>query len=442
MADINIENGIIGCILVEPESLYKVYNKLTPDMFTSDFCKRVYEKALSLYDKGIKFDETLLANEMATPEIKADAYLKQFMDIIYDTPSSVLINGYAEKLIASYKAKRLSLLIKEININPNNIEDTIGTLMKKLEEIETNERESSHTLAEIVKTNRGKYFNEQVGKGKVLKIGLDRLDECVSLVAGDVTVIGARPKVGKSALVTQLARNVARQGYRVGYFNLEMVEEQIYERLVASESEIDLKRIKKANNFLGDEESKFNKANDELARLNIDISTGSKTDMEIKAKCRHQNYDLIIIDYLQLIRSAKRCESRRVEVGEISKNIKALAMELKVPIVLLSQLSRNSEYKPNKEPTMADLRESGDIEQDASVIILMWNLSDVESPECKKYKGLKVDANRQGETMSEVLVFKGENMKFSESNETIDEVKQKLEEFKPLSYDDDSPFIN
>ena len=154
MADINIENGIIGCILVEPESLYKVYNKLTPDMFTSDFCKRVYEKALSLYDKGIKFDETLLANEMATPEIKADAYLKQFMDIIYDTPSSVLINGYAEKLIASYKAKRLSLLIKEININPNNIEDTIGTLMTKLEEIETNERESSHTLAEIVKTNR------------------------------------------------------------------------------------------------------------------------------------------------------------------------------------------------------------------------------------------------------------------------------------------------
>ena len=75
------------------------------------------------------------------------------------------------------------------------------------------------------------------------------MDECVSLVAGDVTVIGARPKVGKSALVTQLARNVARQGYRVGYFNLEMVEEQIYERLVASESEIDLKRIKKANNF-------------------------------------------------------------------------------------------------------------------------------------------------------------------------------------------------
>lgn len=437
MSNINIENGIIGCILVEPESLYKVYNKITPDMFTSDFCKRVYEKALSLYDKGIKFDATILANEMATPESGADVYLNQFSNMILDTPSSVLIDGYAEKLIAQYQARRLNLLVKELDTNPNKIKDTIGTLITKLEEIQSNEKEKSHTLAEIVKANRGNYFNGD--KTKICyKTGLDNIDKYVSFVPGDVTIIGAKPKVGKSAFATQIARHIASQGKRVGYFNLEMVESQIYERLVASESEIDLKRLKNANNFLGDEQEKFDEANKKLENLNIDIFTGSFTDTEIKAKCRHQNFDVIIIDYLQLIRTSKRCNSRENEVSEVSRGIKALAMELKVPIIALSQLHRGSDYRPDKEPNMSDLRESGSIEQDASIVILMWNLSD--NPDCRKYKGFKVDANRQGETMREVLEFKGENMKFYESKLTIDEAKNKLDEFVPITADSELPF--
>ena len=132
----NIEDGIIGCILVDPNSLFDVYDKITPEMFTSSFCKRVYEKALSLYDRGIKFDATILANELADSESGPDVFLKQFMDMMYNTPSSVLIKGYTDKLVANYQAKRVNLLLKDVDRNPATINDTIGTLITRLEEIQ------------------------------------------------------------------------------------------------------------------------------------------------------------------------------------------------------------------------------------------------------------------------------------------------------------------
>lgn len=436
MASNNIEDGIIGCILVDPECLFQIYDKIKPEMFNYAFCRNVYQKMLSLYDRGIRFDATILANEMANENSDADVFMNQFSNLVMECPGSWLLKEYTDKLIANYQSKRLNLLLKEVDSNPTNIKDTIGNLITRLEEIQTNEKEKSHTLAEIVKANKDNYFN---GTKKVAySIGLDKLDEVVSLVPGDVTVIAARPKVGKSAFVTQLAKKLAREGLKIGYFNLEMVESQVYERLVASESQISLVRIKKANNFLGEEKSQFDQANESLEKLNIVVSTGSKTDLDIKAECRHQNFNIIIIDYLQLVRCHKRCENKRVEVGEVSRNIKALAMELNVPVVLLSQLSRRSEYTADKEPSSIDLRESGDIEQDASAVILMWNLSD--KPEYKEFKGIKVDLNRQGETMSEALDFLGETMTFVETKESLDEVKKMLGENRPTA-DDDNPFV-
>ena len=441
MENNNIEDGIIGCILVDPDCLYEIYDKITPDMFTSNFCKRVYEAALSFYDRGKTYDATILANEVATEKSDSQVYMKQFADLVMATPSSVLIKSYAENLIANYQTRRLSLLLKQVDLNPKNIKDTIGTLITRLEEIQTNTKQRSRSLKEIVGSYKGDYFTEKEKKN-VLKVstGLDKFDECVPLVGGDVYVVGARPSVGKSAFVTQIAKAIGKAGYKVGYFNLEMSDSQIYERLVAAESGIDLQRIKNATRFLGEEEEKFNKANEELEKLNLYIYTGGMTDLDIKAKCRHQNFNVIIIDYLQLIEYHDRCESRRVEVGRISRAIKMLAMELNVPIIVLSQLSRKTENTADKEPTMADLRETGDIEQDASTIILLWNLRDEE--EYKEFKGLKVDKNRQGKLFSEPLDFLGDKMTFVETKETLAEVKQMLETNAPSSKSDDNPFCN
>ena len=147
--------------------------------------------------------------------------------------------------------------------------------------------------------------------------------------------------------------------------------------------------------------------------MDILISSGAKSVSEIRNECRHQELDCIIIDYLQLVKADIRYQSRASEVGAISKAIKALAMELNIPIIALSQLNRVSEIRETKEPTMGELREAGDIEQDASIIILLWNL-DTEDI-CRK--GLKVDKNRQGELGKIVYRFDGGEMKFIETDE-------------------------
>ena len=174
---------------------------------------------------------------------------------------------------------------------------------------------------------------------------------------------------------------MAANGKRVGFYNLEMQEKQVYERFVVAQSGIGLTRLRRAKKFLGDEEERFKKANKTLLeRDNIVITTGSKSMSEIRSESRHMGYDVIIIDYLQLLKPDKSYWGNRyAEVGAISKAIKSLAMELNIPIIALSQLNRVSEARETKEPTMAELREAGDIEQDASVIILLWNVSQEDS---------------------------------------------------------------
>ena len=179
-----------------------------------------------------------------------------------------------------------------------------------------------------------------------------------------------------------------------------------------------------------------------MSGYDVIISTGSKSISEVRAESRHQQFDVIVIDYLQLVKADRRYSNRSSEVGDISKAIKGLASELHVPIILLSQLNRVSEHNETKEPTMAELRESGDIEQDASNIILLWNVSQKNS----KYKGLKIEKQRQGETMKEGLQFDGEHMSFEERSESFDKFLamvrslDKGDGFEAIGDDSETPF--
>ena len=262
-------------------------------------------------------------------------------------------------------------------------------------------------------------------------IGFPKLDDLLGgLEGGDMIVIGARPGVGKSAFVTQITTALARSGKRVGFYNLEMQEKQVYERFVVAESGIGLTRLRRAVRFLGDEEERFRRANEVLEKEDrIIITTGSKAMSEIRNESRHMGYDVIIIDYLQLLRADKTYRGNRyAEVGAISRAIKALAMELNIPIIALSQLNRVSENREGKEPTMAELREAGDIEQDASVILLMWNMSKDSSR-----KGIKIEKQRQGRTGKIVLRFNGDLMRFEETDETPRDDWQEDEEENPFT---------
>lgn len=145
-----------------------------------------------------------------------------------------------------------------------------------------------------------------------------------SMIGGDMIVVAARPAVGKSALVTQISMKLAKQSKRVAYYNLEMSDKQVYERLVSRTGGIDLTRLRRARNFLGDEKEKFSKANEELRESPVFLRSGSVSVGEIRNECKHMDFDCIIIDYIQLLRTDVRYQSRASEVGAISKAIKAL----------------------------------------------------------------------------------------------------------------------
>lgn len=441
MAEYSAENGVIGAILIEPECISEIYDLLRPEMFKSNFCRNVYTVCLQMYDRGKELDITTISSEVADLNVSAETISEQLSDCVINVPTSSHVKDYALLIARDYKSTQLANITSKIDLTPQNVDSQISDLIARLEELQANEKQKSKSLAEIVKENQCHYFDGKV-QTEHISTGLDKLDNCICLEKGDVCVIGARPSVGKSAFANQIVLNAAKKGKRVGFFNLEMVESQVYERFLATVSEINLARIRNAINFLGDEKEKFIKGNQILNKLDIVVSAGTKTDMDIRNECRHQNFDLIVIDYLQLVRSYKKCESRRVEVGEVSRSLKALAMELQVPIILLSQLNRGTEHTQDREPAMADLRETGDIEQDASIIVLLWNLS--QKAELKCFKGLKVEKNRQGELMDEALTFSGEYMTFHENDKsTLQELKDhvKNEEKEVTKILEDNPFL-
>lgn len=411
----NLEEKFLGKLFQQPHEIEKVSHLLESYMFEDELCGAVFLEMQKCYDNGKVVDSTYLSNKLIVSYGESRVlnlfknciqhnYFVEFVDIV----------SVANTIISNYKAAQINRLINSIRVMGGNVNEQIAFLQEQLQIIQGEKQTESKTLADITKEYKGSYFKER--EVEPLNIGFQTLDDMLGgLEGGDIIVIGARPAVGKSALVTQITTNLAKQGKKVGFYNLEMADKQMYERFLVAESGIKLTRLRKAIRFLGDEEEKFNKANEVLeAQENIVLTTGSKSPSEIRAESRHMGYDIIIIDYLQLLRCDSNYKGNRVaEVGAISKAIKSLAMELKIPIVVLSQLNRMSEAKETKEPSMSELRESGDIEQDASVIMLLWNLDDD-----RIIKGCKIEKNRQGECGRVNLRFDGERMRFTETTES------------------------
>lgn len=413
------ERHVIGSLLIDKDCISTVYNILEPQMFTNELLGKIYHEYQRAFDRGYELTLPAIEQNLRSDAYPSEVIMTVLRDCLAETFTSSEVRQNALVVQNDYKAQKFNLILNSIKVSPNNLKSQIGALQKELEALLDSREVSSKSLSQITLENKDKYFKER--EVKPLHIGFDKLDELLGgLEGGDMIVIGARPAVGKSALVTQITSNLAKQGKRIGFYNLEMQNKQVYERFVVSESGIGLTRLRRAIRFLGDEEQRFNDANKTLEKAdNIVItSAGSRTVGEIKAESKHMDYDIIIIDYLQLLKADTTYRGNRAaEVGEISRAIKSLAMELNIPIIALSQLNRASEGRETKEPTMAELREAGNIEQDASVIMLMWNLDEND----RTKKGLKIDKNRQGECGKIVMKFNGDTMRFEETNENCND---------------------
>lgn len=410
---LEVEQNILGAILMDNEALDKIYDTIRPEMFQSKLYQDIYTEMLYRYDNGEDIELQSLVKSLEDRDRPFDYLSEEITKIIKNVETSAFIKTHADLLVKEWQSREVNSILYNLDLAPKSIDNTISDIMTRLELLQSNTKSESKTIAQIVEENRNNYFNEKVGENNI-KTCFYKIDEIIGgLEQGDVTIIAARPACGKSAFATQILRNVAKQGYKVGYFNLEMRESQIYERFVSQrmEHKDGLTRLRCAIAFNTEKErEEFDKINDELKGFNIVVNSSCFTPRAIRNECKYQKFDLIVIDYLQIMTDDKKHNSRNEEVASVSRAIKKLAMELNVHIIVLSQFNRASEGRQDKEPTMAELRESGAIEQDASNIICLWNLNK-DKP---RYKGVKVEKSRMSETGKVGMSFDGAHMTFTE----------------------------
>jgi len=403
------EQNVIGSLLIDNESLNRIYGKLKPVMFHNQVLAHAFDICLKAYDENKPYDVIFLSQELCSRLNMSDqAVFDSLRECTANTISTANIETHADVIIEKYANRLARKASQGIIATPDKAKEILHTVVDELDEIDIDGNKTYRTLSDVAKTHKDKYFNEG-SQNRQMPIGIKALDEVMYLRGGDMVVIGARPAVGKSALATQIV-NFLSEKYKVGYFNLEMSEEQVFERFVANESGIGLTRITRALRFMNDEEEKYNAA---VAKLeeneNLVIASGTRSVNEIRAITKREQFDVVVVDYLQLVLSGGYFRDRREETGYISHKIKAIAMEFDIPVIALSQMNRLSEGKLNKKPTMSELRESGDVEQDASIVLLLWN----KDEEDRSKKGWVADKVRQGDAGREgELIFDGDKMKF------------------------------
>ena len=404
------EKTLIGYLMTDNQRIADVANVIDAEMFTVNIYRDIFQAMLDNYAENIASDIVSLSPLLLEKNYDEEAINTNLFSAVRDLDFTIGFKSCIESIKDAYKAKVLGEKYNRKMQGTNEVNDVIKQMITELEVLLGDNKQEVVSVSDMVDRNKDKYFKPGVDKLKVF-FGLNKLDEYVGGVeGGDITILAARPAVGKSAMALQIVEYNALNGKKVCYINLEMQEKQIYERMLAKASKIDMLRIRNAVAFLNDEEEKFKSGNEKLKAFgNIHVRNGSARVSDIRSCVKNGNYDLVVIDYLQLVKPDKgRGSNRYAEVGDISRGIKAIAMDYDVPIIALSQLNRASEGKEDKEPTMSELRESGDIEQDASVIIMLWN-SDMND---KSKKRIKVDKARQGKLGSEDIVFNGSSMTF------------------------------
>jgi replicative DNA helicase len=384
--NLEAEQCVLGSILLQPGTLVKTIESLAPEDFYRDAHRHIYAVMLALFEKNEPQDlitvSNLLSNRNKLEQIGGPSYLANLTDIV---PAAANISYYARIVREKSILRRLIQSTTEISSRCYEEQDDIDNLLEEVEQ----------TVFEISRSKNGQGFSplnqviketfknvEKLFERKELITGVptgyDDLDKMTAgLQPSDLIILAARPSMGKTALAMNIAQRAAlRHKTSVGIFSLEMSKEQLGMRMLCSESRVDSHRLR--TGFLKDQDwPKLTRAASALmeAPLYIDDTPAlSVLDMRAKARRLKSEHDLglVVVDYLQLMRGRSNTERREQEISEISRSLKAMAKELNIPVVALSQLNRSLENRPNKRPQLSDLRESGAIEQDADVICFIY----------------------------------------------------------------------
>jgi replicative DNA helicase len=433
--NLEAEMSVLGAVMLDSEALVKIADLLNADDFYEPRHKEVYQACVELYEKNQAIDVLTVTNHLQEKNLLEKSggasYLTQLVSAV---PTAGHITHYALIVRKKGSLRRLIQTASEINSlaykEQGEIEDILDSAEQKL--FSVSQKHLHQNFQPIVSILHATFerideLHREKGKLRGVPTGYIDLDNLLGgLQKSDLVVLAARPSMGKTSLALDIMRSVAvNQKIGVGIFSLEMSKDQLVDRLLSSQSDVNLWKIRTGH--LKDED--FEKIGEAMGVLSeapiyIDDSAGSNI-MEIRTKARRLQAEheigLIVVDYLQLMEGRNQ-ENRVQEVSEISRSLKLLARELSVPVLALSQLSRGVENRPDKVPQLSDLRESGSIEQDADVVMFIYREDMYKGKDSRRpnIAEIHIKKHRNGPTGQIDLFFDADKTSFKNLDKTFD----------------------
>ena len=418
---IDAEESVLGAMLFDRDAVIAVAEFLTPEDFYDERLREIYKACLDLYEDRVPIDALTVADRLkrrkSLKDVGGAAVLAELANKV---PTAAHVEHYGR--IVKDTATKRTLMAAASRLVEISMDEGLsaGEVLDKAEsEVFSLGQRSSAKAFTSVKDTLADSFDRldelhKSGAGiRGVPTGFADLDDALAgMQKSNLLILAARPGVGKTSLALNIAQNVSVKDKRpVGFFSLEMSREELVDRLLVGQADIDAWKLK-TGKLSEDDFTKLSNAMGELAEAPLFIDdTPALSILEMRTKARRlqveQGIDLLVVDYLQLARS-RQLENRVQEVSEISQGLKNLARELKVPVLALSQLSRAVETRGGKKPQLADLRESGSIEQDADVVMFLWR----EDEENVENIMLDISKHRNGPLRSVPLMFKGDRIKF------------------------------
>ncbi len=429
------EMSVLGCLMLDKDALIKIGDVVSADDFYDDRHKIIFEAAIALSEKNISIDILTVTNWLEEKKllerVGGSSYLTQLVNAV---PSSAHITHYA------FIVRKKGALRKLINAagemtnlafnEEGDMEDILDSAEQKLFNISQKHlKQNFVSIGNILHStfDRIDELHREKGKLRGLPTGYVDLDNLLGgLQKSDLVVLAARPSMGKTSLALDIMRNIAVNAkVPVGIFSLEMSKDQLVDRLLSSQSDVNLWKIR-TGHLNDDDFEQIGQAMGELSEspIYIDDAAGSNI-MEVRTKARRLHSEhgvgMIVVDYLQLM-EGRSTDNRVQEVSEISRALKLLARELNVPVLALSQLSRGVENRPDKVPQLADLRESGSIEQDADVVMFIYREEMYKGKDSRRphIAEIHVKKHRNGPVGQVDLFFDAEKTSFRNLDKTFD----------------------
>lgn len=426
---IEAERSVIGSMIMDKDAITSASEIITGEDFYQNQFGILYDAMLELYNEGKPVDLVTLQDKIKEKDIPEELCSIEFIrDLISSVPTSANVKYYAgivkEKSVLRRLIKITEGISNDAYMSKDKLEVILENAEKQVFDVVQNRSTGDFTsIKDVVIQSLASIESAARNKGSVTGVstGFYDLDyKTAGLQPSDLIIVAARPSMGKTAFVLNIAENVAvKNNTTTVIFSLEMSKDQLVKRIIAMNAKVDSQAMR-TGDLQDDDWLKIVESARDIGSSNLIIDdTPSITVQELRSKCRklklERNLGLVIIDYLQLMSGgSKKSESKQQEVSEISRSLKAVAREINAPVIALSQLSRAVEQRPDKRPMMSDLRESGAIEQDADVIMFIYR-DDYYNKESKDagVSEIIIGKQRNGPTGTVKLAWLSQYTKFA-----------------------------